>query len=133
MNFLIKKFRNFSALKESRLLALEVYKITENFPREEPYGIAGQLRKAANSVKENIAEGLAERYIRDKIKFYYSARRSIIEVQYFLSLAKNLGYIDGFKKCKDLDKRVSEAKEMIDNLIKLVENQEGAINKRDNK
>lgn len=35
----------------------EVYKATKNFPKEEIYGLASQLRKAVLSVRSNIVEG----------------------------------------------------------------------------
>jgi len=38
-------------------LTVEVYKATENFPREETYGLTSQIRRAAVSIPSNISEG----------------------------------------------------------------------------
>jgi four helix bundle protein len=45
-------------------LAFEIYKITQQFPKEELYGITSQIRRAALSVPTNIVEGYSrKRYI----------------------------------------------------------------------
>jgi hypothetical protein len=41
-------------------LALEVYAVTENWPRNELYGLTAQTRRAALSIPTNIAEGVAK-------------------------------------------------------------------------
>ena len=54
------KIRNFKDLKVWRLgkaLAMEIYKLTSSFPREELYGLVSQMRRAAVSIPVNIAEG----------------------------------------------------------------------------
>lgn len=52
--------RDFTKIKAWQLaddLAVVVYKVTRQFPREEIYGLTSQLRRAASSVPANIAEG----------------------------------------------------------------------------
>lgn len=104
------------------MLALEIYKITNNFPREEIYGITSQLRRASSSVTANIAEGFARYHFKDKIRFYYNSRGSIAEVQNFLLLAKDLGYIT-LEKCTSLGEKSNEVGKLINGLVKTTENQ----------
>ncbi|MFA4818118.1 MAG: four helix bundle protein [Parcubacteria group bacterium] len=118
----IKNFYDLDAWSEAHLLALEIYKITKDFPRDELYGIISQLRRAASSVTANIAEGFARYHFKDKIKFYYNSRGSAAEVQNFLLLAKDLNYIDS-KTCKNLNDKCDMVGRLINGLIRSAENQ----------
>ena len=66
----IKNFYDLDAWKQAHILVVEVYRITENFPKEELYGIVSQLRRAVSSITANIAEGFARYHFKDKIRFY---------------------------------------------------------------
>lgn len=72
---------------------LLVYRLTENFPRQEIYGITAQLRRSAASVAANIAEGFSRHTTKELIKFLYNARGSCAETLYHLRLSKDLGYL----------------------------------------
>lgn len=122
MNKEIKNFYNLDAWKKGHLLVLEIYKITNDFPKDELYGIISQLRRVASSVTANIAEGFSRYYFKDKTRFYYNARGSVAEVQNFLLLAKDLGYIN-LKSCKYLGERANEVGKLTNGLIKSIENQ----------
>ena len=103
----IKNFYDLDAWKKSHILSIEIYKLTENFPKEEIYGVVSQLRRAVSSVGANIAEGFARFHFKDKTRFYYQARGSAAEVQNFLLLAKDLNYIE-LDKCKKLGTNTKE-------------------------
>jgi len=78
---------------KARQLALEVYRTTKGFPREELYGLTSQLRRAAIAVVANIAEGSARRGRREFLQFCYVARGSSTEVETLLIIAKDLGWL----------------------------------------
>lgn len=118
----IRSFYDLDAWKKGHLLALEIYKITKEFPKEELYGIVSQLRRAASSITANIAEGFARYHFKDKVRFYYNARGSVAEVQDFLLLAKDLKYIN-LENCKSLGEKANEVGKLINGLIKSIENQ----------
>src|SRR5215467_760765 len=73
-------------------LAVKVYGHTKGFPREETFGLTRQIRDAASSVPANIAEGSARESHKEYLHFLYIARGSLAETQYFVHLAKRLGY-----------------------------------------
>ena len=54
-------YRKLQVYEKSYKLVLEIYQETSAFPREELYGITGQMRRAAASIPLNIAEGYAKR------------------------------------------------------------------------
>lgn len=75
-------------------LALAVYLHTRAFPREEQYGLTAQLRRGAVSVPSNIVEGCARSSEADYLRFLDIAFASCREVEYQLSLAHRLGYLE---------------------------------------
>lgn len=75
-------------------LALAVYQHTRGFPREELFGLTAQLRKAAVSGPSNIVEGCARSSEADYLRFLDIAYASTREVEYQLSLAARLGYLE---------------------------------------
>ena len=75
-------------------LALAVHKHTGGFPREEMFGLTSQLRRAAVSIASNIVEGCARQSEADYLRFLDMAYASSREVEYQLSLAHRLGYLN---------------------------------------
>ena len=75
-------------------MALEIYKITKQFPREEIYSLIDQMRRAATSITCNIAEGFGRQGYKEKIQFYYLAQGSLTELKNQLLIAKDIGYLD---------------------------------------
>ena len=119
---MIKDFYDLDVWKRGHELVLEIYKITKDFPKEEKFGIIDQLRRAASSITANIAEGFERYHFNDKIKFYYQARGSVAEIQSFLLLSKDLGYIKA-EKCEELNKQADAIRQLINGLIRSVSNQ----------
>jgi four helix bundle protein len=85
-------------------LAVNVYEITKRFPKDERYVMVPQLRRSSTSVTANIAEGKGRGTARDFRHFLMMARGSICETMSFISLAKNLGYIN----VKEADAAINE-------------------------
>ncbi|MGA8110232.1 MAG: four helix bundle protein [Acidobacteriaceae bacterium] len=77
--------------KAIRLTTL-LYRLTQQFPREELYGLSGQLRRAGVSVASNIAEGSGRGTKGEYRSFLGIARGSVLEVQTQLIIARELGY-----------------------------------------
>ncbi len=96
MNSESSKIRNFTDLivwQKAQSLVLEIYKLTEAFPRDERYSLTDQIRRAAISATSNIAEGFSRNSYKEKIHFYGIAQGSTAELQNQLILGKDLGYI----------------------------------------
>ncbi len=89
----MRDYKNIRAFKEADELAVLVYKLTKNFPKDEIYGLISQIRRAATSVPTNIAEGASRQYKKDYLNFLYIARGSLAETEYLLHLANKLEYM----------------------------------------
>jgi four helix bundle protein len=79
--------------KGSRIV-LSVYKMTDNFPQKEQYGLSSQFRRAAVSIPANIAEGFKKKSKPDKVRFMNIAQGSLEECRYYLILSRDLNYVD---------------------------------------
>lgn len=86
-------FRALVVWQEAHKLTLAIYRLSSSFPSEEKFGITNQLRRAASSVGANIAEGSSRRTTKDRNLFYTMAKSSLAEVDNFLELAHDLGYL----------------------------------------
>ncbi len=74
-------------------LVMEIYRTTNEFPKEERFGVVSQMRRAAVSVPANIVEGQARNTTKEYLSFLYNARGSLEETRYYLLLSKDLGYL----------------------------------------
>ncbi len=90
----MQRFADLKVWQEGHALTLEIYRVTSGFPPDERYGLVSQLRRAASSVPANIAEGSKRQTQTDYARFLNIAESSLAEAEYFLILARDLGYIE---------------------------------------
>lgn len=95
-------FTDLLVWQKAHQYVLNVYKISENFPKIEVYGLTSQLRRAAVSIPANIAEGFRKRGIKDKARYMNIAEGSLEECQYYLILVQDLGYAETSQLKTDL-------------------------------
>ncbi|MGB7293170.1 MAG: four helix bundle protein [Thermodesulfobacteriota bacterium] len=109
----IKSFEDLDVWQEGKKLVLKTYVLTNDFPKEEAYGMTSQVRRAALSIPANIAEGFGRYHFMDKAKFYLNARGSLYELKSHLLIARELGFIkdgiqnDVFQIIEDLGLRIN--------------------------
>jgi four helix bundle protein len=93
------KLDDFELYKIAREFRKRVYRLVKLLPPEEKFGLANQMRRAAVSVTNNIAEGHGRWHYQEKIRFCQIARGSVDEL------------IDDFNVCTDeayVDARLTE-------------------------
>jgi four helix bundle protein len=108
-NIPAKSFDDLIMWKKAHQFVLAVYGYTENFPRQEMYGLVSQLRRAAVSIPANIAEGFKKKGKLDKARFLNIAQGSAEECRYYLILATDLKYGD----CSTLRTLLDEVSKLI--------------------
>jgi len=86
-----RKLRAFQLADE---LVMAVYGATKSFPKEELFGLTSQLRRAAVSIASNIVEGCARNSQADYLRFLDMSFASSHEVEYQITIAMRLGYMN---------------------------------------
>ena len=71
-----------------------VYRLTSTFPREELFGLAAQMRRAAVSVPSNIAEGAARSGSKELLRFLHIANGSLAELDTQMEICSRLGFVE---------------------------------------
>jgi four helix bundle protein len=84
--------KNLLVAEHARRLAVAMYRLTAEFPSEERFGLAQQMRRAAVSIGSNIAEGCGRRGNRELLNHLYIALASAKELAFQLQLADDLGF-----------------------------------------
>ena len=115
----MKDFRQLKVWEKSHQLALEIYKATKHFPKEELYGLTSQIRRSSMSIPTNIAEGCGRFTDADFARFVQIAMGSASETEYQLILARDLEFLpkDSYEK---LHTEVEEVKRMLASLLKTI-------------
>jgi four helix bundle protein len=109
----MRDHRNLKAFQLADALALEIYRVTASFPREEQFGLVSQMRRAAVAIASNIVEGCARHTQADLIRFLDIAYGSARELEYQATLAERLNYapdVDWQKlhsECEEVSKVLS--------------------------
>ncbi|MFZ4671102.1 MAG: four helix bundle protein [Flavobacterium sp.] len=75
-------------------LVTQTYKLTQNFPKEELFGLTSQIRRSAISLPSNIAEGYGRESNKEFYRFINIAISSLFEFQTQIEIAKNINYLN---------------------------------------
>ena len=84
---------NLDVFKLAHDLTIDVYRLTDSFPKEEIFSLVSQMRRASSSIGMNLMEGAMRLGTKEYRQFVGVARGSAGEVCYQLLLARDLGYI----------------------------------------
>jgi len=109
-------FTQMSVWQKALEMLSDVYQLTGKFPNEERYGLSSDMRRAANSVAHNIAEGSGRFESRDKTRFYKISRGSAFELISQSYVSSKLEYCDTSTK----DRLESGYRVIIDELNALI-------------
>jgi four helix bundle protein len=87
-------FRKLRIWQEGYALTLQVYQLTRSFPRDELFGLTSQMRRAANSIPHNIAEGCGRSSKPELLRFIVIAMGSASELESEALVAQGLNFLD---------------------------------------
>ena len=120
---MIKGFQDLVVWQKAHKLVLEIYRLTNLFPRSEQFGMVSQLRRAAYSIPANLAEGCGRRSTKELLQFLTIANGSAEELRYFLILSKDLRYVSPQDEAK-LNSEITGIVQMLAALARSLRNRQ---------
>ncbi len=112
----LRSYKELIAWQKSIDLVAEIYRITQEFPREEIYGLTSQLRRSAVSIPSNIAEGQGRATKGEFIQFLCHARGSLFELETQVVIGGRLGYITKETET-ELQQKMTEVGRILNGLL----------------
>lgn len=114
-------FERLEVYNKSRRLITEVYKLIENFPKEEKYVLCDQIRRCIISVPSNIAEQSGRTSLKEKLHFIEISYGSLMKAYCQLQIAVDLNYITE-KQLSTLKEKFIEISMLLTGLRKYLKN-----------
>ena len=111
----MKDFKKLKVWQHGIDVVVDVYRSSQEFPKEEVYGLTSQMRRAAVSVPSNIAEGSGRNSDKDFGRFLDISLGSAFELETQLIIANKLEFLSNEKFC-ELVEKVQEEQKMITGL-----------------
>jgi four helix bundle protein len=90
----MQRFDQLVVFERAMALVREIYCATESFPKDEPYGLTSQLRRASISVISHIAEGQGRLTVGEWRQMLSQGRGSLYEIEAQLLAARELKFLD---------------------------------------
>ena len=97
-------------------LVIEIYKLTQIFPKEELYGLSQQMRRASVTIPSNIAEGYQRNHTKEYIQFLFVAKSSGSELETQLLIARRLNFGNSDQQLR-VENLLTEVLKMLSKLI----------------
>jgi len=112
----LKNYKELEVWRKAKDFAVEMYRVTESFPRTEQFGLTSPIRRAATSIAANIAEGWGRGTTKEYIHFLLIARGSSMELETHLIIAADLGYLNE-KQWDEIQSRIQGIAQMLNRLV----------------
>ena len=91
-------YRDLKVYKLAYQLALDIQKVTKNYPKEEKYSLTDQIRRSSRSVPANLAEAWKKRrYQKAFVSKLIDCAGEAGETEVWLDFSKDFGYLDVVK------------------------------------
>jgi four helix bundle protein len=110
-------FRELRVWQAVKVLAVEIYQLTETGALSRDFSLRDQLRRAAVSIPSNIAEGDERDTNKDSVRFLYIAKGSLAELRTQLEIARDVRLLPT-ETHASVDARCAELGRMLGALIK---------------
>lgn len=115
----IRSHRDLIVWQKSMDLVTTVYRLTENFPKSELYGLTSQIRRSAASIPANIAEGQGRRLSGEFLQFLGNARGSLLELDTHLEIAVRLDLL-ATESHSTVMERLIEVRKLLNGLMRSI-------------
>jgi four helix bundle protein len=113
----IKSFKELVVYQKAYYLAIEIFNLTKQFPKEEKYSLIDQIRRSSRSITTNIAEAWAKRiYEKSFISKISDALGEEYETEVWLDYSKDCSYIS-IEKHDFLLEKYDEVRKILNSMI----------------
>jgi four helix bundle protein len=112
----INSYKELTVWKKSMDLVELIYKLTDEFPKNEVFGLSSQLKRATVSIPSNIAEGRRRGSRKEYCHFLFISYGSGAEVETQLEIAKRLGF-GSADKIKTIEELLVEVMKMLNAML----------------
>ena len=109
---MVKSFKELHVWQRAHQLTLEIYKVTESYPKAEIYGLVSQMRRCSVSICANISEGSGKQSVLEFCRFLEISSGSLHELKYYLVLSTDLKLITDSQY-----KKLNEESEVIGKML----------------
>lgn len=117
----LKGHRDLKVYQLAYKLAMEIFKESRVFPKEEKYSLTDQIRRSSRSIAANIAEGFRKRqYPKMFVSKLADADGEATETQVWLDFAKDCEYLQP-EKHEELIKGYEEVGKMLGAMMSMPE------------
>lgn len=117
----IKSFRDLIVYQKAYKLAMEIFKLTKTYPKEEQYSLTDQIRRSSRSVTSNLAEAWAKKiYIKNFVSKLSDSLGEEYETEVWLDYSKDSKYIS----LETYQRLMNEYEEVRKMLISMIQNPE---------
>lgn len=108
----MRDFRKYDVWKLAHQFVLDIYGVSQNFPKTETYGLTSQIRRASTSVPTNFSEGCGRNTDNEFVRYIHIALGSAHEVEYLLQLCFDLKFLDN-EIYSELNTKINVIKKML--------------------
>lgn len=122
----IRDFTDLETWQLGRRLRSQLYRLTNDFPREEKHVLAAQIRRAAISVTANLAEGYGRFSYQENIQFCRQSRASVFELRDHLTTALDAGYISE-EKYRELEALAMQVIRLVNGYIRSTQKRKDTV------
>ena len=124
MNTKLKSYKELKVWQKATQLAIDIYQITQKFPKSEVYGLTTQIRRSVIAIPSNIAEGACRGHLAEYIQFLRVSFASGAELETQLIIAKEVGLLEE-KVFDQINSQLSEVMRMLNSLISKLKEKKG--------
>ena len=119
---IVSTFENLKVYSVAREFRKAIYHVAKNVPEIEKFGLASQIRRAAISLKNNLAEGHGRYHYPDQIEFTLQSRGSLEELVDDLNICEDERYFTD-REVTALKEQGWRVRQLIDGYIRCLRQQ----------
>lgn len=117
----IRTYKDLLIWQKGIILVVKVYKLVKDFPKEELYSLANQIKRTSVSVPSNISEGYGRNTDKSFSHFLDIARGSLYELETQIIISRELEFITNFELYDEILSIITEESKMINAFSKTLQ------------